>query len=520
MVNSDSNIQLHHDWVGVVGAVVGRNDAAIRAGMRSVLAVAGNYDAFLRRVLLDEMPIQSAMLLLRQCMVPAMQYYLRCIAPACIEDEAGRFDERMMEMTMNKLGLDESERNEKTTTLLQRKLRDGGWGLTSAACTSPAAFLGSLAACYSEPVFSQYCGDTLVPHTSQLHDWIDDGLQQMRQAAPGAEYQAAIRPLLPVTAGKFFRFHATADPSTTTRLQHKLSAKATKHTVEAAVQRMKEHSRRGEKWEWAHHKAVTAQGAWGWRMARPEDPRMRLSDVEFAIAARLNLDLRPFPARAMATLPEHCPLCSHNRTVSLTDDPWHWLTCGKLVSGETRRRHDAVVSAIGRMAEQVGAQMRTEVGGLDSNSRQRPDIQIVFPGRMVLTDVVVSHSLTASTVALSKSAAALWQGRKNRKYAGVASRLGAELLNVSLDTCGGMADGTSRLVEAIGEEGERWSVGTWNRGSIERRLLGTIAIAVQKGNAMAMLFGYTRAARMHGAGRGQGTVSEELEEQSTAGWRV
>ena len=64
---SANDIELHHDWVGVVGAVVGRDDAAIRAGMRGVLSAAGNYDAFFRRVRLDDMPIQSTMLLLRIC---------------------------------------------------------------------------------------------------------------------------------------------------------------------------------------------------------------------------------------------------------------------------------------------------------------------------------------------------------------------------------------------------------------------------------------------------------------------
>ena len=62
---SANDIQLHHDWVGVVGAVVGRDDAAIRAGVHSVLSAAGGHDAFLRRLQLDEMPIQTAMLLLR-----------------------------------------------------------------------------------------------------------------------------------------------------------------------------------------------------------------------------------------------------------------------------------------------------------------------------------------------------------------------------------------------------------------------------------------------------------------------
>ena len=354
---SANNIQLHHNWVGVVGAVVGRDDAAVRTGMRDTLAAAGNYDALFRRVQLDDMPLQTAVLLLRHCMMPCMNYYLRCTAPSCIEDEARQFDERVMEATMNKLGLDEGERHERTITLLQRKLRDGGWGLTAAVRTSPAAYLGSLAACHTEPAFAPYRDTTPLPSSSLLHGWVEDGLKRVQHAAPGGAYQTTIEPLLPLTASSFFTHYSTTDPSVTATLQRSLNAKANQHNVEAAVQQMKERSRRGEKREWAHHKAVTAQGAWGWRVVRPEEPRVRLSDVEFAIAARLSLNLKPFPACAMATLPEHCPLCRNNRTVSLTDDPWHWLTCGKLVSGETRRRHDAVVGAISRMAEQVGAQV-------------------------------------------------------------------------------------------------------------------------------------------------------------------
>ena len=87
----------------------------------------------------------------------------------------------------------------------------------------------------------------------------------------------------------------------------------------------------------------------------------------------------------MAALPEHCPLCRHARTgelVSLRDDPWHWLGCGDIKNGEIRRRHNAVVDEIGQVAWQVGAQVMKEVEGLDPGSNQRPDIRIVFPGRM------------------------------------------------------------------------------------------------------------------------------------------
>jgi len=88
---------------------------------------------------------------------------------------------------------------------------------------------------------------------------------------------------------------------------------------------------------------------------------------------------------------------------------------------------------------------------------------------------------------------------KNKKYAGVAARIGAELLNVSLDSCGGMATDAVRLIAAIGEEGERWSIGTWSRGEIQRQLLGAMAVAVQRGNALAMLAGYARSGRGSGS---------------------
>ena len=143
----------------------------------------------------------------------------------------------------------------------------------------------------------------------------------------------------------------------------------------------------------------------------------------------------------MMTVPDDCPLCVHRKTgapVSVASDPWHWLSCTDMMRGELTRRHDAVVDAVGRVARLVGAQVRTEVRGLDAYSNQRPDMMIVFPGRMLLADISVSHSLTPSQIT-NGSAAASQQSKKNAKYAAVASRLGAELLNLAVDSCGGMA---------------------------------------------------------------------------------
>ena len=183
---------------------------------------------------------------------------------------------------------------------------------------------------------------------------------------------------MPVSAGSFFSFHSANSPSVTATLQHSLSAKAHKHIVQAAAERMKEQSRQGNNWPLAHHKAITAPGASNWKVVRPEDPHMRLSDVECAMAVRLNLGLKPFAAQVMAKLPEHCPLCVHNMTkqpVSLRAEPWHFLTCSRLAA-EQARRHNAVVSAIARTARLVGGQVEQEAKGLDPRSQQRPDLQI------------------------------------------------------------------------------------------------------------------------------------------------
>ena len=55
---------------------------------------------------------------------------------------------------------------------------------------------------------------------------------------------------------------------------------------------------------------------------------------------------------------------------------------------------------------------------------------------MILTDVVVCTSLTPGGVARDQPMASKLQGRKQKKYAGVAAHLGAELFNVSVEAHG------------------------------------------------------------------------------------
>ena len=54
--------------------------------------------------------------------------------------------------------------------------------------------------------------------------------------------------------------------------------------------------------------------------------------------------------------------------------------------------------------------------GLADKSNVRPDLQIFFPGRMLLTDIVVSHPITTSRVQRQISSTTRAQYGKQTKY--------------------------------------------------------------------------------------------------------
>ena len=96
----------------------------------------GGSAAFFRRLQSPLLLVQSAMLLLRQCAVPQLNYQLRCMAPSCVSDVAAEFDQIVLTAAYDKLQLRRYERTAQVERLLRFKLMHGGFGLTSAVLTS------------------------------------------------------------------------------------------------------------------------------------------------------------------------------------------------------------------------------------------------------------------------------------------------------------------------------------------------------------------------------------------------
>ena len=168
-----------------MGAIVGKDEAAIIDGVTRTFGDDAGRTAFFRRVQSDALNFNSAMLLLRQCGVPQLNYLLRCMAPPCIAQQAATFDELLLNAAAIRLGVDYDHLNAENIYWMQAKLRHGGEGLTSAERTSPAAYLGSLAAVATAPVFAPYSDvDCPLESDSLLLGWIEHSTLQVVETTP------------------------------------------------------------------------------------------------------------------------------------------------------------------------------------------------------------------------------------------------------------------------------------------------------------------------------------------------
>ena len=483
---AEHNIHFHDKWLDVVGAVVGKDEDAIREGVTVMFDSDEGRDAFFYRLQLGLLSVQSAMLMLRQCAVPRMNYLLRCLPPPCIVQQAEAFDGQILRAAKTKLGLHADEGWDETTRILQARLRHGGFGLTSAVRTSPAAYLGSVAAVGSASAFAAYRKEGCpLPSDSLLHGWIDSSMAAITAATPASSEH------LPSMTSSFFQHLSKRSASSS--LQHTLSSQASQHSYQASLDRAHEMRKTDGGAALAHAKATSAPKAWAWKMVVPTHKALELPDTQFSIAARMNLRLQPVAGSAV--LPASCPICSTRNAIA--NDPWHFLSCKPLTNDEITVRHDAVVNALYHTALVLGVQAVREPKGLHVESNLRPDLRLVLPGQRILVDVAICHPLAPEAVRSRRSLRTTGLARtkeqtKRKKYTELAAQRGAEMLPFCMETCGGMAPAALQLLKVLGEAGQE-HLALWPRDDVVRHLVGSVAVAVQRGSADAYLDGYARA---------------------------
>ena len=209
------------------------------------------------------------------------------------------FDDQLLRAAAVRLGGHYDQFSADTIYFMQAKLRHGGQGLTSAVRTSPAAYLGSLAAVATVAEFVPYtAADCPLESDMLLLGWIEQSVQQVVEATP------PLGAALPTDASTFFHHVTTTRtyPSTSTSLQHQLSAQAASHSHEAFLSRCWEMRKVDGGAMLAHAKAVSAPRAWAWKNVVPMTQDTDMCGEHYRIAARMKLRLPPIDS--MGALPE------------------------------------------------------------------------------------------------------------------------------------------------------------------------------------------------------------------------
>ena len=173
------------------------------------------------------------------------------------------------------------------------------------------------------------------------------------------------------------------------------------------------------------------------------------------------------------------------------------MACDMLSKGEASIRHDEVETVLYRSALLMGFQAVRQPTGLDLlSSDLRPDLMVIMPGRRILVDVAICHPLAPGRVKRAISLKALGtakviEGAKRRKYLKMKTRHPMEIVPFVVETCGGVGAAAVKLLKAMARAAEE-HLGMWPRQDIIQHVVGSVAISVQKGSAMAYLEGYDR----------------------------
>jgi hypothetical protein len=241
----------------------------------------------------------------------------------------------------------------------------------------------------------------------------------------------------------------------------------------------------------AHTNAITAHLASTWKTVTPVTAALTLSNPQYCVAARLNLKLQPL--KDMVELSDDCGVCG--KSLALVNDPWHYLSCSKQKgsNGEITTRHNAVNDALYASVLTVGGQAVREPLGLNAHDGKRPDLQTVFHGKQLLSDTVVTHPLAPSMLRWSSRrsccAAEIKAKDKHKKYDDLAAQHRASFLALSVETCGGFSSDAAELVQRIAR-GSKETLDLWPYSQVVQHIVRSIAIAIQRGNAMIVLSNY------------------------------
>jgi len=220
--------------------------------------------------------------------------------------------------------------------------------------------------------------------------------------------------------------------------------------------------------------------AGAWLTAPLKGLASKFTDEEFEMAVRLRVGLPPS---------DHLPAaCRCGRRRAFHNDPWHGLSCHLLKRREINWRHNDVVHIVAATTRSLGAFAHIEPSRID-NARIRPDLLLRIGRRRIMVDVAVVHPGAPSRLRAAQRSlgTALQQQRiKHARYDRLARTEHSIFLPFIVETFGATAPEARSVMREIASFAGRL-IPSQTRHATLVRLMTQISVAVQRGNAQAVL---------------------------------
>jgi hypothetical protein len=383
----------------LLGSAVGRTDDILHRLL--IQQIGTTHDDIFKRLLNSKLHIQPAMLLLRQCMLPKLNYILRTVRPSATRRITDEFDNKVLEcaLRMLELNLTSSQYRDEIITQLRLPCRMSGFGLRSSTSIASYAYLDSAArALHLDHITNQLF--TASP-SSSFRSAIDECIEfTQNQCQPVI---ADVKKLIPDCVDSFLRQYQSI-ASDTPRLQHILTHEAEKQKFRALSTVYS-----SDEYHSARLLATSAKGAALWKVAVPVDRYCQLTDAEYIIATRINLGLPP-----CEVMPNICGQC--RRAVGYDHCSTHALACNYLKGTLATDRHDTIQRAIEIYACRAGITVRRHerTNQHNSSDRRTTDVTLYWANRPVKYDVTCRHPVCPSAVKAASRTQLITAARADR----------------------------------------------------------------------------------------------------------
>ena len=342
------NLQYSAFSIPALGSILSRDPKIISDWL--LAQVHKLHQPFFKALLDPRLPAQHAFTLLRTCMVPRMNYWSRTTSPSTFAPAAQEFDKLVLETFLRRINLD-ADITDEARNQLSLPVRDGGFGLTSVALVSPAAWYSAFAQAFSR--FRKLLVD---------HNDLQDGIPFVQTLTNCFHFFGKYKfPKGSPVVLDIKQFWSDFEQKKCPRGAQRLIMAAIYKARAGVLLKMFPHNSTDR----ARLTALSAPFAGSWLTTPPIDPLFYLPDTHFALASRIRLGV---------TLFDNVKRCVCG--ASTQESPLHFMSC-RYLNASRIIRHDKMVQTISRIARLSGVSVHLEPK-IDDEDRARGDGHLFF----------------------------------------------------------------------------------------------------------------------------------------------